>query len=246
MSDSEPHSAVGAYVLHALPEPERRAFEEHLATCDSCAREVAELSATVTRLGRAVAVEPPADVKRRVLEEIATAGQEPRLAPDAGAPGRPRRLSRLVLAACVAAAVALGGVAVWQQQEAERARSALEETQEWYAGIAEVMAAPDVAFRTQRLADGGTGTLAVSRSENAAAFIAYELPPLPAGKTYELWFDDDGTFRPAGLLGGAAERQLRVLDGPVGNATAVGITIEPAGGSPHPTTPPLGMFALPA
>ncbi|MGW2561598.1 anti-sigma factor [Streptomyces sp. NPDC001514] len=252
MNESEPHSAVGAYVLHALPEPERRAYEEHLATCDACACEVAEFSATVTRLGEAVAVEPPVDLKRRVLEEIAATRQEPPVAADTGepvrgpGPGRPRRRSRLVLAACVAAAVALGGVAVWQQQEAEQARSVLQETQERYAGVAEVLAAPDVAFRTQPLADGGTGTLAVSRSENAAAFIAYELPPLPADKTYQLWFDDDGTFRPAGLIGGTAEHHLRVLDGPVGDATAVGITVEPAGGSPQPTTPPLGMFDVPA
>ncbi len=68
------------------------------------------------------------------------------------------------------------------------------------------------------------------------------MPELPPGKAYELWFDDGGSLRPAGLLSGTEARQSRLLDGPVDRATAVGITIEPASGSPQPTSPPLGMI----
>lgn len=72
----EPCPAVGAYVLHALPPAEEAAFEDHLAGCDGCAREVAALEATVACLAEAEAVTPPAALRRRVLDRMATTDQE--------------------------------------------------------------------------------------------------------------------------------------------------------------------------
>ncbi|MCP3819718.1 anti-sigma factor [Streptomyces sp. A3M-1-3] len=246
MSGADLHTATGAYALHALPENERREFEKHLATCDACAQEVAELSAAAARLGRAMAVTPPAEFKDRVLERVAATRQEhPLLTRER--PRRARRwMPRVVLAACVAAAAAFGGVAVWQHQEADSARTAVQQAEQREAAVADVLAAPDTKVLTQKLADGATVSVALSRSQDAAAFIASGMPQLPAGKVYELWFSDDGTFRPAGLLSGAAGQQLRLLDGPVGEATGVGVTVEPEGGSPQPTSPPLGWISLPA
>ncbi|MER5460487.1 hypothetical protein ABT010_07290 [Streptomyces sp. NPDC002668] len=51
---------------------------------------------------------------------------------------------------------------------------------------------------------------------------------------------------PAGLLSPDAGRQLALLEGPVAEAKAVAFTVEPAGGSPQPTTVPLGSVGLPA
>ncbi|GAA2606961.1 zf-HC2 domain-containing protein [Streptomyces tubercidicus] len=77
MSDTEdPHEAVGAYALHALPPEEAAAFATHLAGCDACTREVADLEATVACLAEAEAVTPPDALRRRVLERIATTTQE--------------------------------------------------------------------------------------------------------------------------------------------------------------------------
>jgi anti-sigma factor RsiW len=54
------HALTGAYVLDAVSEGERRALENHLARCPSCAQEVRELRETTARLGfAAVAVPPP-------------------------------------------------------------------------------------------------------------------------------------------------------------------------------------------
>ncbi|TLQ43015.1 anti-sigma factor [Streptomyces marianii] len=264
----ELHSAAGAYALHALPEDERRAFEEHLASCADCAREVAELSDSAARLAQPVTAEPPEHLRRRVLERIAVtsqapyaprvpreqpAGEVPHARPSAGGPvpsgtGRSPvpRIMQLALAACAALAVAFGGVAAWQYQAAERARSQLHWAEERYAGVADVLAAPDVELHTQQLADGGTGTIAVSRSQDAAVFFATGVPPLPVGQTYALWFSEDGSYRPAGLVSGAEAQDMQMLNGPVSGATAVGITIEPVGGSLQPTSPPLGMIDIPA
>jgi anti-sigma-K factor RskA len=78
------HTLTGAYAADALPEDERRFFEAHLAECDACAQEVAELQATAAILGAASYETPPPGMKSAVLAEIDQIRQE---APRAGAGG---------------------------------------------------------------------------------------------------------------------------------------------------------------
>lgn len=266
MNTADPHEASGAYALHALPEDERLAFERHLEGCEACREEVAGLQAAAALLGRAAAVAPPAALREEILRRVAftpqdepararevpapprraTAGQEP-VAVTAGgrAPAWSRRLPRLALAASVAAVLACLGVATWQYREAQDARTATRHSQEHQEEVARVLTAPDVRLETQELRGGGTATVAVSRSEDAATLAVSGLPPLPAGKVYEAWFIEDGQPVPAGLLSRDPGRRLTLLDGPVDDATAVALSVEPAGGSEQPTTDPLGAVGLP-
>ncbi|MFI8100986.1 anti-sigma factor domain-containing protein [Streptomyces sp. NPDC086023] len=161
--------------------------------------------------------------------------------------GRPvRRRVAVALAAVAAAALAAGGVAaVWQHGQTQDARAALQRADAQAAAVADVLAAPDVQLGTRPVAGQGRGTVAVARSENAAAFFASDLPALPAGKAYAMWFSDDGAYRPAGLLGGSGDQQLR-LRGPVARATAVCITVEADTGAARPTPPVVGWVGVPA
>jgi anti-sigma-K factor RskA len=54
-----PHDAVGAYLLDALPDDERLAFEAHLAQCPECQAEVRELAPVVYVLPSMLDIEPP-------------------------------------------------------------------------------------------------------------------------------------------------------------------------------------------
>ncbi|MEU6864436.1 anti-sigma factor [Streptomyces sp. NPDC046876] len=291
MTGNGSHDAAGAYVLDALPDDERRGFETHLAECEACSVEVAGLSAAAARLGQAVAVDPPAGLRSRVLAEIARTAQEPQAPreryesrrpqeepvgpaappaavaapaspaaggarpPPGGPPAAPvpapappaapfRRRIMVALAALAAAVVALGGVAAWQRHEADAARASLVRAQRQEAGVVDVLAASDVQLRTQRLPGEGQSTVAVSRSRDAAALFASQLDPLPAGKAYQVWFSDAGRYRPAGLLSGSGDQQLR-LRGPLATATAVCVTVEPAGGVRKPTAPVLAVIGVP-
>ena len=68
------------------------------------------------------------------------------------------------------------------------------------------------------------------------------MPPAPAGKVYELWFqDDDGAMIPAGLMPAKSDQTV-VLTGDANDATGVGITVEPVGGSDKPTSDPIALF----
>ncbi|MEU1472721.1 anti-sigma factor [Streptomyces sp. NPDC005761] len=256
MSDARLHTLTGAYALHALPESERREFEKHLGDCEACSVEVRELSETATRLGLAVAAAPPRELRERVLREIATVRQEPPSAgrrARSGAPGRTaadrtRRWPAFALAASLAAAAGFGGVAVWQHQEAQDARQEARATQERSEQLARVLAAPDAQSRSATLKDGATGTVVVSESRDRAVFLASGLPEAPSGKVYQLWFDDGGTMRSAGLMrasGEAPATYATLLDGPLDDATGMGLTVEPAGGSAQPTSEPLALMNLP-
>ncbi|RII11216.1 Anti-sigma-K factor RskA [Streptomyces sp. YIM 130001] len=247
MSTAELHTATGAYVLHALSPAERDRFEGHLADCEACAQEVAELAATAQRLGLAVAAPPPAELRTRVLQQITNVRQEPpRLPARARVRAWTKSAPRLALAACLAAAVALGGVAVWQHQSAEDARDRARRVEQQAAELTAVLAAPDARTVTGSVGDASTGTVVVSKERNRAAFLASSLPDLPSGKVYQLWFDDGGTMRPAGLLGGGGTTEAVLMDGPLDRAAGMGVTVEPDGGSPQPTTEPIGQMAFPS
>jgi hypothetical protein len=105
------HTDVGAYALGLLEPGDRRAFEEHLATCPACAAELAELSGMkdlLTGVGPVPsATEEPTGaevvdlVRRRAADEHRRAADR-------------RRRTRWQVALSAAAAVVLlaGGVAV--------------------------------------------------------------------------------------------------------------------------------------
>lgn len=71
--------------------------------------------------------------------------------------------------------------------------------------------------------------------------VLRNLPPLPAEQTYELWLiPGEGAPVPAGLVQVAADGSNTFpipLAGQPTNYAAVGLSIEPAGGSPSPTGP---------
>ncbi|MEU3957925.1 anti-sigma factor, partial [Streptomyces achromogenes] len=155
------------------------------------------------------------------------------------------RLARWTLAACVAAAAALGGTAVWQYERAHDARHQAAEAERHAEEVAGVLAAPDAKTRSVRVA-GGRGTLVVSVGRDRAVFVAAGMAEPPRGKVYQLWFADGGRMRSAGLMSPDRGSQVVLMRGRVGGASGVGITVEPAGGSPQPTSTPIGLLGIPS
>ena len=69
--------------------------------------------------------------------------------------------------------------------------------------------------------------------------VADGLAPAPAGQTYQIWFlDSSGAATSAGFVP-AGDHSAVVLQGDPGAAAAVGVTLEPVGGSAQPTTTPV-------
>ncbi|MET9338709.1 anti-sigma factor [Nonomuraea sp. NPDC004354] len=241
------HMLAGAYALDAIDdELERRRFEAHLDGCADCAHEVRGLAETAARLGQATAATPPPELKSRVMAEI---GQVRQLPPVVERPGsrhrfvRERtgaRVAKVVAAAGVAAAVALGALAYQARTELDQMRTTARQ-------VEAVLAAPDARRVNAAEGQGVAGTVVLSRSAGRMVFLASGLAPLPEDKTYQLWQLSPGQAHPAGLLrpddSGYTAPALAV---PVKGATSVGLTVEPAGGSAAPTTTPLLVMDIPA
>ncbi len=229
------HTLAGAYALDALTDVERRRFETHLIDCDACADEVRGMRETTARLAVAVSETPPLGLRDAVFAEVVRTRQlPPRLA-------RPpvrriHRVSWMLSAACLILAAVLG-VAALQAQRASEKAAALNRA------IAAVITAPDAHRVTGAVKPAGSGTVIASRSLGKAVITMSGLPPLPSAKAYELWYMGPSAPRPLGTMRPAAGRAPKpVLANGLGDATQVGVTVEPAGGSDRPTTTP--VFAV--
>jgi anti-sigma factor RsiW len=242
---------IALAALGELTAEETTELDARLVADPAAAGELAEALDVAATLQSFDAVEPPPDLRAKVLASIASMEQLP-VEADAGAGGTPsppsstaapdpvlprpvdldeaRRRRRVVSAVAAAAAVVLiviGGIVV-----ANRNDDASDDP------IAAVLEADDV---TTRPLEGSLGTLemAYSAEEGAMVVTGDDVPPIPADETYQLWMVDEtgavpaGTFRPddSGHVG------VRVDADPSGSV--VGVTLEPSGGSEQPTLPML-------
>ena len=104
---------------------------------------------------------------------------------------------------------------------------------------------PDAQHVRLAFPDGATATVVRSPAEGRAVLLTKKMPPAPDGKVYELWLQKDGVMVPAGLMPDKTDQTV-LLEGDASGATAVGITVEPDGGSDKPTSAPIAMFELEA
>ncbi|NYE47328.1 anti-sigma-K factor RskA [Spinactinospora alkalitolerans] len=234
------HTLAGAYALNALPAEDLRRFEEHMVHCEACVQEVRGLAETTALLGSAAAEAPPEGMRRRVLAEVAHTRQ---LAP---APveiavrrsGWRDRAMLLGLAASLLIALVLGGVAVNLDRQVDELRRNEQ-------AVAEILAAPDATYVSGSPEEGVSATVVAAESVGGLVFTADGLRPLE-DRDYQLWLADaDGSVRSGGLVrldsdGSTVPLLASGLDG----AEGVAVTIEPAGGSPQPTSDPIMQMEL--
>lgn len=243
--ESEVHTLAIPYALHALPEYEVEQFQLHLETCASCRDEIDDLHEVAARLGLAESRQPPEDLRRRVLDEIATVRPLPPVIDDS-TPKLPRpavrrwwpRIATGVAAALLVVVGVLTSVIVDQSQR-------LDDDTALQAAIGRVAAAPDMSQATASTEDGKVIVM-LSRAQDTAVVLPFGMETPPEGKDYQVWFMRDGQVRSAGLLP-ADDGSARPLSaGDLDDATAIGITVEPDGGSEQPTAKPLMVIDIPA
>jgi anti-sigma-K factor RskA len=106
--------------------------------------------------------------------------------------------------------------------------------------LAAINSADDRQQAVAEVTGGGTATLVWSDTLLASAVMVDGMAPLPDSKVYELWYIGETGPRPAGTFTvDEAGTSWRVLDGDMQAGDAVGVTIEPRGGSEQPTTDPV-------
>ena len=248
-SDKELGNLSGSYALNGLDAADLAEFEAHLGQSPATRDEVTELTDTAVLLGLAVEpVQPSAGLKASIMDQLDAHPQLPvaaassaAFASPAGRKAQARWFTRPVTAlAAVAAAIALfvgGGVVTTSLAQNSFAQQQADQ-------LAAINSADDAQRASVDLADGGTATLVWSNSLLSSALIVDGLAPLPADRTYELWYINDAGARPAGTFGVAGSGSTwRVLDGTMKAGDTVGVTVEPRGGSDAPTTDPVVVIA---
>ena len=242
------HALSGAYVVDALDDDERAAFEEHLPGCSDCQAEVTSLREAAALMADDATTTPPPSLRESVLSGISTVRPLP---PETPAPTPPeettstvvpmrrtRRFRAAVLAAAAAVLVAVGAGAVFQPWQDDSPPVAA------VTPADRVLAADDAKKVSITFDDGSMATVVRSLSQGRAVLVTDDMAAPPPGKVFEVWFQDEaGTMLPAGLMATPGDHKV-LLKGDATEATGVGITVEPEGGSPEPTSEPVALFDL--
>jgi anti-sigma-K factor RskA len=264
MTHDELHELTGGYVLGALSDAERQAFEAHLATCAVCAAEVKALRGVAHSLAYAVPQRdlPPA-LRERVLHAAVADGRAGARVADftpviKATPARSTLPSWLAIAASIAA-VALGLYAMTLRQRIEALQDRLREATvraedlSRQAQVAHavadqakeasaVLAASDVRrfdLAGQKTAPGATGRGYWSPSRDRLVFTASNLPALATGRQYQLWVVPPGAGSSpvsAGLLPLESDGGVTLAALTIDQVGAVAVSEEPLGGSAVPST----------
>jgi anti-sigma factor RsiW len=234
------HALLGAYVLDAVDDLERVAFERHLATCESCRQEADELHAAAARLAEPAASAPPAELRDRVMVAVRESRQLPPGQPlppggrEAPATRTWRRRALVAVAAAIVAIAAAGASLTFMNRR-------LDEERETAASIAAVLGAPDANVSSEDIEGGGRASVVSSEDRGQAVVVLEGLPELDADHTYQLWYIDDPDaplIRSAGTVGPSGTTGPTLLS-EVEDARFVALSVEPSGGSEQPTTAPL-------
>jgi len=217
---SELREQAAAFALGALGDEDRAEFEAHLLICDECDDDVRSFTRVTDALAFTVPpVDPDVAIRQRALEAV-RGGSSTRAS---------GRAPWLLAAASLLMAIGSGAYAFAVRQSAAEARS-----------VVIVLAAEDlirVDLAGQPVAPRAAARAFWSRSRGLI-FTASRLPPLPAGRTYELWIISEEMPISAGLLrpslDGAVQATFTTVPG-VARAAAFAVTLEPDGGVPAPT-----------
>jgi anti-sigma-K factor RskA len=217
---SEVRDQAAAFALGALNDADRMAFEAHLLTCGECDDEFRSFARVVSVLsGSSPRAEPSSSIRDKIVNATR----------DTPAPRAPSaRLAWLPAAAALALAAGLGVYAVAVERRAPDAH------------LLVVMSADDlvrVDLAGQSVAPDARARVFWSRSRGLI-FTGSRLPPLPPGRTYQLWIISGEMPVGAGLLKPRADGSVQAtFSSPNGlmKAAAFAVTSEPNGGVVVPT-----------
>ncbi len=242
------------YALDALTDEERELVEAYLREHSEARQQVDEMGKAVSALPRgAPPVEPSPRTKEALMARVAVDAGARSRASKADQPSRPRgmRWENLFQVFSLGAAVAaivwavvlnvqlsqlrnqvsmLNNALVAQSNSLEQINTKLSQ--------APASAAVTVSLNGTDVQPRARGELIANPNSQSAVLVIAGLSQLEAGKTYQVWLIDGGGPKSAGLLTVDAKGQgvlIVTSDLTIGEFNALGISIEPDGGSGQPT-----------
>jgi anti-sigma-K factor RskA len=236
-----------AYVLDALPEEERRKFEEFLAAHPERQAEIDELGAVAGLLAFSPEEQEPApELRERIMEVV-----EAEAAPRSESRGSVfARLAGYIGArglALGAAALLIVGLLSWNlllQNQVEDLQGQVQNSQGQVEDLqAQVQDAQAQQTQTIQLsgtwANQGADAEVASISDNRIVLVADDLPSVPEGQTCQIWVIKGDVPESSGLFQPGGTETAAPITTPIKKGDTIAVTVEPAGGSEQPTTDPV-------
>ena len=225
----------GAFVLGALPDEERREFEEYLATHPERQAEIDELGAVAGLVALSPQEqEPPPELRRNIMKVVEAEAGRPRGDSWSGLARMGEFLGLRGLALGAAVAMLVIGLSSWNmvlQGELRDLQGQIQDMQSRQDGRMVALKGPGAAR--------GARVELIILEDDRAVLMVEDMPPLPEGKTLQIWVIEGDVPKPSGLFEPRQGSVAAIVDRPLKDGNAVAVTVEPDGGSPEPTTDPV-------
>lgn len=214
------------FSLGTLSEEETLRVIEHLQDCKACRAELELYQPVMAGLGHAApAVEPPADLRSKILAKAAADLESKKKPVRERKPLLGNLLSWKWLGALAIILLVGSNLLLWQQYTRLQAQTG--------TGSFET-----VALKGTDNSPNSSGTIVISHDGMFGTLVVDDLAPLDPAHQYQLWLIRDGQRTSGGVFSvsqtGYGTIEILSPD-PLTRYQAFGITIEPAGGSPGPT-----------
>lgn len=239
------------YAMNALSEQERELVESYLAEHPEARSQIEELNDAVSALPLGISpIEPSGHVKEALMARVTAEAKAK--TPSLSREQSSRRENRvqsffqvLSLGAAVAAilwAIVLNlQIARLQEEVATLNQQVANQSQSLQQLIDSLPSSSDVitvSLKGTDIQPRAQGELIADPGSQSAVLVITGLPALEAGRTYQVWLINGGTPVSAGLLTIDEHGRGMVIvtsEESIGSFNALGISIEPEGGSQQPT-----------
>jgi anti-sigma-K factor RskA len=217
---------IGAYLLGALTELERQAFERHMAGCSECQEELERLRPAADALpGSVEQVQPPARLKASLMEVVEREAEAERQPARERQPAPGRRPLRLFLRPAFVAAGLLIALAIGvtvTQLSGDETRT--------------------VTARVDPAMPQAGGSLRIEGDD--ATLRLHDMPELGSTRVYQVWLQHGDRMVPARTFEVGRSGAGRVELPDVSDAKGVFVTREPRGGAQVPSENPIVSVPL--
>lgn len=226
--------SLAAYILNALEADEARSVEAHLRSCAECQKVLEQYQAIGDGLAMTVTPRnPPPRVRARLIAQLAA--RKPIKADST------RRVSiwQTLTGLALAISLAINAFTLWQLTQVQRQQITLQEQLRANQRAMSVVAYPGGRALPIK-SDQVSGTLVMNAEIKSGVLIVHGLASLEPSRVYQAWLiKPDGGRISAGVFQAESGVTVFVIASPdpLSEFIGVGVTVEPAGGSPAPTGP---------
>ncbi len=226
-----------AYVLGALPEEERRSFEDYLAAHPERQAEIDDLVAVAGLLAFSPHEQEPSPELRSRVMEVVQAEAEPRRVRRRSVFARIGDYLGVRSLAFGAATLLVIGLLSWNvllQGQVQDLQAQIEDAQDQR----QVQQSQTIELEGS-WADQGANAEVASIRKNRVILVAKNMPSVPEDQTCQIWVISGDVPKPSGLFQPDENMTAAPITNSITKADVIAVTVEPAGGSNKPTSDPV-------